>query len=170
MKKIHNGLLYCWKENRRAVLATIIHVDGSAYRKEGARCLIYETGEVIGLISGGCVEGDLLEHAKEVLASNKSKRIEYDFRWDEDDLWGMGLGCNGAITVWLEPFNPIEDRIYAERILSEISNRLTCENSYPFVTIIETSNLEETQKNPYLSTYDNQKNAHLFIKYDKPEL
>lgn len=62
----------------------------------------------IGIVSGGCLESDLAEHAKQVHASNKANVITYDTRADDDAAWGLGLGCNGLIEVLLEPLNADE--------------------------------------------------------------
>ncbi|MFK8068064.1 MAG: XdhC family protein [Gammaproteobacteria bacterium] len=85
------------------VLATIIETMGSTYQKAGARMLISESGEFIGLLGGGCFESDLHEHAKAVLNSGKPNVVFYDMRSPEDAIWGLGLGCNGAVRVLLQP-------------------------------------------------------------------
>ncbi|MFA9560255.1 XdhC family protein [Evansella sp. AB-rgal1] len=89
--------------NHAFVMATIVHVEGSAYRHEGAKMLICETGEKYGLISGGCLEEDIQFHADEVIQSQKSKIVLYDLRAEDDLGWGQGAGCNGSIQVLLEP-------------------------------------------------------------------
>ncbi len=85
------------------VLATIIETMGSTYQKAGARMLILENGEFIGLLGGGCFELDLHEHAEAVLNSGKPNVVFYDMRSPEDAIWGLGLGCNGAVRVLLQP-------------------------------------------------------------------
>ncbi|CAM3722044.1 XdhC family protein [Mesobacillus zeae] len=90
-------------EKSTMVLATIIKVEGSAYKKEGSSMLIMEDGLRIGTLTAGCLEVDLNERAKQVWAAGQSCTVEYDLN-DEDDLsWGQGAGCNGVITVLLEP-------------------------------------------------------------------
>ena len=83
-------------------LATLVHVDGSSYRGVGARALALPDGDTIGLISGGCLEGDLLERAGEVLADGRPRTVRYDSTAPEDALLGLGLGCNGIVDVLLE--------------------------------------------------------------------
>ena len=83
-------------------LATLVHVDGSSYRGVGARALALPGGDTIGLISGGCLEGDLLERAGEVLADGRPRTVRYDSTAPEDALLGLGLGCNGIVDVLLE--------------------------------------------------------------------
>jgi len=84
------------------VLASIVHVEGSTYRRAGARLLVTPDDQMIGLISGGCLEGDLLERAQAVRATRTSERVRYDATGDDDLVWGLGLGCAGVVDVWLE--------------------------------------------------------------------
>ena len=79
-----------------------MHVAGSSYRGIGARALALPDGDTIGLISGGCLEGDLLERAGEVLADGRARTVRYDSTAPEDALLGLGLGCNGVVDVLLE--------------------------------------------------------------------
>lgn len=83
-------------------LATLVHVEGSSYRSVGARALALPGGDTVGMISGGCLEGDLLERAAEVLADGRSRTVRYDSTAPEDALLGLGLGCNGVVDVLLE--------------------------------------------------------------------
>ena len=84
-------------------LATIIGVRGSTYRREGARLLTTQSGQQTGNISGGCLEGDVAVVAAEVLEKHMPRLMMYDLTADEDAVWGLGLGCNGAIEVFVEP-------------------------------------------------------------------
>jgi len=162
MREIYNALKSCWEEGKRSILATIIKVEGSAYQREGARCLLLESGEVIGMISGGCVEGDLLEHAKDVILSHTPKTVVYDFNGDEDDLWGLGVGCNGVITVWLEPFDPIKQKEKTKQILDEIEARLHCNQPYYFFMCIESSEPDKIEVGQYLSTFHQKQKKNCF--------
>lgn len=84
------------------VLATVVETLGSTYRKAGARMLISADGRFHGLIGGGCFEGDLYEQTQSVFASGKPRLLFYDMRAADDALWGLGLGCNGAVRVFLQ--------------------------------------------------------------------
>lgn len=86
----------------RAAMATVVRVRGSTYRREGARLLIHEDGRTVGSISGGCLEGDVAEVAREVLKTGRPRLANYDLTSDDDAVWGLGLGCNGAIDVFVE--------------------------------------------------------------------
>jgi xanthine/CO dehydrogenase XdhC/CoxF family maturation factor len=84
-------------------IATVIHVDGSAYRRPGARMLISENGDWHGGISGGCLEGDMLKKAQLSMLSNQNKLVKYDTRGDDPFELGVGLGCNGLIEILICP-------------------------------------------------------------------
>lgn len=91
------------------VLATVVGTDGSTYRKTGAQMLLTADGRFAGLLSGGCLEGDLAEHAREVIESGEPRVVRYDMRdARHDELWGLGLGCNGLIEILLQPLLPGE--------------------------------------------------------------
>ena len=83
-------------------MATVIGVEGSAYRHEGAKILIDEQGKIYGMISGGCLEEDLIHHANEVLQFRKPKMVTYDHTSENDLSWGPWSGCNGIIYVYIE--------------------------------------------------------------------
>jgi xanthine/CO dehydrogenase XdhC/CoxF family maturation factor len=85
------------------VLATVVHVEGSTYRRAGARALLLPHEELVGLISGGCLEGDLLERARALRSTGEPVRVSYDHRGEDDLLWGLGLGCAGRVDVLLQP-------------------------------------------------------------------
>jgi xanthine dehydrogenase accessory factor len=104
--KIFQEIERCKRFNLQGVLGTIISTEGSTYQKIGTKCFFAEDGKITELLSGGCVESDLAEYGKQVLESNQPKRIHYDFRQDEDLPWGLGVGCNGAIDIFLEPYYP----------------------------------------------------------------
>lgn len=84
-------------------LATVVATRGSTYRRTGARLLIPAEGEPIGNISGGCLEGDVARIGREVVASGEARLVEFDMTADDDAVWGYGLGCNGAIELFVEP-------------------------------------------------------------------
>ena len=87
----------------RMSLATIVSVKGSTYRRPGARLLVPEEGAPVGNISGGCLEGDVADVARIVMRDGVPRIAAWDLTADDDDVWGLGLGCNGAIEVFVEP-------------------------------------------------------------------
>ncbi len=117
----------------RLALATIVAVRGSTYRRPGARLLVPEDGAPIGNISGGCLEGDVADMARVVMEEGRARLAGWDLTADDDDVWGLGLGCNGAIEVFIEP---------AERA-AEVAGalRMALEREQPIcvVTVVESA-------------------------------
>jgi xanthine dehydrogenase accessory factor len=100
--------------NTNAALATVVRVEGSSYRRTGARMLVTDDGVWVGGISGGCLEGDALKRARLAIAKSESSLITYDTTEDDAYQIGVGLGCNGIIDVLFTPLqyhnknNPVE--------------------------------------------------------------
>jgi xanthine dehydrogenase accessory factor len=90
------------------VLATVIRTGGSTYAKPGAQMLIATDGEYAGLLSGGCLEGDLREHSRDVARSGDARIVSYDLRSTTDQLFGLGAGCEGAMAILLTRVSPQE--------------------------------------------------------------
>ncbi|MBA2876645.1 XdhC family protein [Thermaerobacillus caldiproteolyticus] len=135
MDDIYRVLKVISESNTKSVLATIIHVEGSAYRKEGACMLFQDDGTQIGLLSGGCLEEDLAIKAQEVLREGCAKTFVFDMKHEDDLSWGQGTGCNGIIHVLLEPINEkfreylltLKDRLdRRERVL--LARKLTAQS------------------------------------------
>jgi len=84
------------------VLATVVHTEGPTYTKAGTLMVIAASGEYAGLLSGGCLEGDLAEHGRAVLSDGSAKLVRYDMRGPDDLLFGLGSGCEGAMDVLLQ--------------------------------------------------------------------
>ena len=93
------------EQHGKKVLATIIHVEGSAYKKEGSMMLFLEDGTQIGMLSAGCLEIDLAFRAEEVFEKAVPLTIQYDMSEQTDLAWGQGAGCNGKIDILLEPLS-----------------------------------------------------------------
>ena len=99
------ALLEFYREHREEpalVLATIIGTEGSTYRKPGAMMLISRSGSFAGLISGGCLESDLLHHAGNVFESGQPDFLTYDMHANDELVWNLGLGCDGVIHLLLQ--------------------------------------------------------------------
>jgi xanthine dehydrogenase accessory factor len=88
------------------VLATLVTVEGSSYRRPGARMLVTGAGTRIGSISGGCLEEDLIERSGRVRSSGRPELVVYDTTTENDLVWGVGLGCHGVVQILLEPVGP----------------------------------------------------------------
>jgi xanthine dehydrogenase accessory factor len=88
---------------RRAALATVVDISGSAYRRPGAKFLVEDDGRTLGSVSGGCLESDVREIAGQVIASGDPRLLHYDTGADDSALWGLGLGCNGSVDIFVQP-------------------------------------------------------------------
>lgn len=91
--------------HQKTALATVVNIQGSAYRQIGAKLLIFEDGKRVGSISGGCLENDVSEWAKQVIKTGQPQVITYDTTAPEDIILGLGLGCNGIVQVLIEPLD-----------------------------------------------------------------
>lgn len=95
---------------KAVALATVVGIEGSAYRLPGARMLIVDGRWIAGSISGGCLEDDVVLRAREAVAKNEASVAVYDTTSDDDVVFGVGLGCKGVITILIEPIGaPRED-------------------------------------------------------------
>jgi xanthine/CO dehydrogenase XdhC/CoxF family maturation factor len=101
LQTVQKMLQMILKDDRPIVLAMIVHVQGSAYRKEGSWMLLPEDGTQIGIISGGCLENDLQERAKKLFGIGQAEIVEYDLSAEDDSGWGRGAGCNGVVSVMI---------------------------------------------------------------------
>lgn len=123
MKEIKNFInqleLYI-NQGHRFAIATVFHVDGSAYRRPGARMIINEHGEWYGGISGGCLEGDMLKKAQMAMINNENKLVRYDTRDDDPFELGIGLGCNGLIQIVICPC-----LVYGKSLMEKLKKHLT---------------------------------------------
>jgi xanthine dehydrogenase accessory factor len=93
------------KQNIKAALATVVKVEGSSYRRPGARMLVTEDGRLTGAISGGCLEGDALKKALSAIYQQENKLVTYDTTDEDDAKFGVQLGCNGIVHILFEPLN-----------------------------------------------------------------
>lgn len=91
----------------KKVLATIIDVEGSSYRKAGSVMLFRENGQHAGLLSGGCLEQDLFLRSEKLLKESISAIVVYDLSSEDDLSWGQGAGCNGIIRIVIEAVTPV---------------------------------------------------------------
>lgn len=114
IKAIIDGYDHLDRQTTQAALATVVRVEGSSYRRTGARMLVMSDGVWIGGISGGCLEGDALKRARLAIAKASPSKITYDTTTDDEHQIGVGLGCNGIIDVLFTPLdftnkqNPVE--------------------------------------------------------------
>ncbi len=105
LKQIIQAYIEAKKLGMKSVLATVVALDGSSYRRPGVRMLIFENDKMIGAVSGGCVEKEVLRQSVSVFTNGVSKVMSYDGRFR--------LGCEGILYILLEPFSPDENTLMA---------------------------------------------------------
>jgi len=111
-----------WSKDK-AALATVVSVEESAYRRIGARMFVKNSGDWIGGISGGCLEGDALKRAQIAILKDKPSIVVYDTMDDDAHQIGVGLGCNGRIEVLFVPINPSDLNNPIEQLKSIVKRR-----------------------------------------------
>lgn len=119
-------LLSTWQQKKDDfswVLATIIETQGSSYRKAGAMLFINDLGQYFGLLSGGCLEADILRNAKQVMHSQQAKIIEYDMQEEDDISWKLGIGCGGLVKILLQPITALNNYQQLPLLLTALNNR-----------------------------------------------
>ncbi len=103
MRDVVHALMQGWQDGSTAALATVVHTFESAPRQAGASMLVTAEGEVVGSVSGGCVEGALYELATQVKADSQPALVRYGI--SDDDAFAVGLTCGGILDVFVEPLS-----------------------------------------------------------------
>lgn len=103
LKTIVENLDIAKAKGFKTALATVVNIHGSSYHRPGARMLIREDGRWYGSVSGGCLEGDVISKAKEVMHTGIAQLFNYDTRQNAKNAFGMGYGCNGLLEIMIEP-------------------------------------------------------------------
>jgi xanthine/CO dehydrogenase XdhC/CoxF family maturation factor len=118
---------------RALALGVLVDTAGSTYRKPGALMLIATNGDSAGLLSGGCLEGDLAEYARAVIDTGQSRLVTYDMRGGDDLIWGLGLGCEGAMHILLIRVGPDNDY----QPMTQLSRALAAHESSSVGIVVE---------------------------------
>lgn len=103
MKELLGDLARWERHGHRAVIARVVDIEGSGPRLPGAAMAVNDAGEVIGSVSGGCVEGAVVTEALAVMESGERKLVS--FGYSDDDAFAVGLTCGGTVHLFLEPFD-----------------------------------------------------------------
>lgn len=114
------------KNDQSLVLAVVTATEGSTYRKPGGMMLIRKNGEFAGLISGGCLEGDLVEQASVVFKDGNPRAVCYDLSTDNQAIWGLGLGCGGTVHLLLLRLDQDRNFGFFPPMLKALSRRSRC--------------------------------------------
>lgn len=112
-RRVYAAIAELQRQGIAAALATVVRVHGSAYRHEGAKLLVGADGTIVGNVSGGCLEQDVREVARRVLATGVAERRQYCSGQDEVAAWDLGVGCEGTVELLVAP---VHDAYAAERM------------------------------------------------------
>jgi len=121
------------ERGEKMALATIVAVRGSTYRRPGARLLVPEEGDLIGNISGGCLENDVADVGRIVMQEGVARIVSFDLTADDEAVWGWGLGCNGAIELFVEPAEK------AAEVAGALRMALEEERPISMITVLDSS-------------------------------
>jgi xanthine/CO dehydrogenase XdhC/CoxF family maturation factor len=113
----------CVLAGKKMALASVIYLEGSSYRRPGARMLVDDEGWLTGAISGGCLEGDALRKALLVISQQDPKLVTYDTSDEDDMTLGVQLGCAGVIQVLFEPVDPAFENNPVHLLQKVMANR-----------------------------------------------
>ena len=108
-RSIHDALAALRRDGADAAVATVVDVEGSAYRRPGAKLLAPASGDAMGAVTAGCLDGPVNDLAAAVRASGRATVETFDLTDDEE--WGLGLGCNGVIDLLVDPLDDSYDAV-----------------------------------------------------------
>jgi xanthine/CO dehydrogenase XdhC/CoxF family maturation factor len=123
------ALLTHWlpeKDSCQWVLASIIETQRSSYRKAGAMMLFNSLGKSFGLLSGGCLEADLMRQAQKCWQTGTQITVCYDMEDDDDIAWQLGIGCGGLVKVLLQPIHHTNNYLDLQALKHHLDNRNPC--------------------------------------------
>ncbi len=114
------------KDEHEWVLGTVIQTSGPCYRKTGAMMMINGLGKWFGMLSGGCLESDLLKHARQVMQTETSQIITYDALDDDEAAWLLGIGCGGKVVILLQPVTAGNHYLQLDQIQQRLAQGADC--------------------------------------------
>ncbi|XOV77616.1 MAG: XdhC family protein [Aestuariibacter sp.] len=113
------------KDNLDWVLATVIATQGSSYRKPGAMMLINSLGQYFGLVSGGCLESDIMRQARKCWLDGTQRHVVYDMQDEDDFAWKLGIGCGGRVDILLQPITAENNYLELNTLLAKLNSAET---------------------------------------------
>ena len=161
------NIWYLQKDEFEWVLATIIETDGSSYRKPGAIMFINSLGQYYGLLSGGCLEADIMRQAGKCLASGTNQIIQYDMRDEDDFAWKLGIGCGGMVRILLQPLSKDNRYLELETLRQNLLENRVCYYLQQ-VNSDAPQNSCELEKQPSWEVNRLSDSGSLFVSEQKP--
>ena len=165
-------ILSIWSKDRDLdwVLATLVCVEGSSYRKPGAIMLINGFGQYYGMLSGGCLEADIVLKSSQVLNDGKARIIRYDMQDESNISWQLGIGCGGCIDILLQPVNKKNHYLALDQVLDQLSQGKTCHYLQGMDELSKTKIIENSNQQRFFSDYAITRNqeGQWFVNLLKP--
>ncbi|MEH7255055.1 XdhC family protein [Neobacillus niacini] len=117
-RMIMDSIKSVWRKDKKAALVMLIGVNGSAYRMPGTKMMMAEDAEMMGTISGGCLEGDIYGFAEKAIQGGTPCIKNYDL--SDNEIWSLGIGCKGSLEILILPAKK-EDPFweYTDKLISE---------------------------------------------------
>jgi xanthine dehydrogenase accessory factor len=131
--KVVEGIICLAESGQRCAVATVVRIQGSSYRRPGAKFLVEEGGQTLGGVSGGCLEADVREVALTVMRDGVPRLLHYDTGSDEQRVWGLGLGCNGLVDIFVQRSTSEA----ALRVAARLKDLLGGETAFAVSTLVE---------------------------------
>lgn len=163
-----HSILRCWypqRLNTQWAIASITAIEGSSYRKPGAIMLINNNGDSLGMLSGGCLEADVILQAQKAIYLNKNRTLIYDTQDEGAHSPIHFLGCGGSIHIYIQPLNELNQYHQLPRLLNLLNQRKSA--AYQISLFAENNNkcIEKTADNPLSNKSKIEADGVITFKY-----
>ena len=174
-----NDLINHWyrtRTNEQWVLATVVSTEGSSYRKPGAMMLLNSLGQYFGLVSGGCLESDIMRKARQCLIQQENLLVTYDMREEHDLAWQLGIGCGGKVDILLQPISASNHFLELDKVHALLNERKGCRytinthQGQPDNRVSEIKTLSREVKNPHQRVISETENSLILTLLPSPHL
>ncbi|GAB2682387.1 XdhC family protein [Aliiglaciecola aliphaticivorans] len=167
MANAFSSILNIWypkKDECKWVLATIFETQGSSYRKPGAHMLINDVGQYFGLLSGGCLESDIMLQARRCWDNDQGRIVEYDMTEEQDLAWQLGIGCGGLVRILLQPISEDNHYLQLHKVYHRLSDNGFCLYSQEISIGLPNVEYTELPRTAQASVEKVEKNGRLLLQ------
>lgn len=158
------AIWYPLRDQHQWVLATIYETDGSSYRKMGAHMMINDLGRYFGMLSGGCLESDIMRQARRCWDTNSNRLVQYDMREEEDLAWQLGIGCGGMVRIILQPVNAGNQYLSLAEVHQCLLERRSCRYQQTIDQNVPDNQFESCQRSPREATKLVEFNGSVYLQ------
>ncbi|MBU2876242.1 MULTISPECIES: XdhC family protein [Alteromonadaceae] len=167
MANSFSSILDIWypkKDECKWVLATIFETQGSSYRKSGAHMLINDLGQYYGLLSGGCLESDIMLQARRCWDNGQGRIVEYDMTEEQDLAWQLGIGCGGLVRILLQPISSDNHYLQLDNVYRRLADNGYCLYSQEIASGVANVEFSELPRTAQASVQRDERNGRVFLK------